>query len=127
MPVLPRPMPRPLIQAKLDENQIEKAPKLEPSLLEVRHLFKTEPFMKPQRRNVVRVDSSDHDVLSQSRGPRDQRPHQLRADAPPSPRSMHMHRMFHRETVPGPRAKIAKRGEPNHGIALASYQRRIIL
>ena len=71
------------IETKLDEEQIEKAAKLEADLFEVSHAFKTKPFVEPKRRNIVCIDSSDHDVLSEGRGARYQRPHKGRADASP--------------------------------------------
>jgi hypothetical protein len=73
------------VNPTLHENQIQEAAELETHFFQVSHALKSQPFMESHRRNVCRVDSSDHDVLSEDGRARYQRPYQLRTGAPAPP------------------------------------------
>ena len=59
-------------ERELNEDQIQEAAELEADFLEMSHALKSEAFVETERSDVFGVDSSDHHVLAQGCGARDQ-------------------------------------------------------
>ena len=52
------------VNGRPQEHEVEPPPELEPHLVEVRDALEAQSFVHPNRRRVVGVNASDHDVFA---------------------------------------------------------------
>ena len=89
--------------------------------------LKSEPFVEANRSLVGRIDATNHHVLIQRQGEREQGLHQRSADALAAPRRLDMHRVLHRIAIAWPGAPVAKGCEAQDFTALNRHQHGIAL